>query len=90
MPRDGYESLTVPNEVAERLDEIADENDEGRGAVLERLLEQYDEAPRGTAEPQGEAALDDVHEELRRIEELVDRLPERTADLLETRFGPGR
>lgn len=98
MPRDGYTSLTVQNETVEELDRRAGD-DEGPVDVIRRLLDETAgrEVPRGEARPVGSPQVDEVLDRLdelertlRRTEELADRAPERTADLLESRFGPRR
>jgi len=71
MPPDGHKTVTVPEGVHETLSEISHDN-EALWQVIKRLTD-------------AEAATD-VEYELDRLAELVERVPERTADELAGRF----
>lgn len=83
MPREGYESLTVDADVAERFNEHRGER--GTSEFLDRLLDIRDGDPEAGENTENER-LDDVEREVARLREQVERAPERTADLLEQRF----
>jgi len=73
MPPDGYESITVPVELLNRLDEYRT-NDGGRAAyagVIGDLLDTVEAEERGV-----------TREDLRRLEEHIERVPDRVVDQL--------
>jgi len=75
----------------ERLRGLLDEcvSESGSGSETDESGVDSEQAVRGDAAPRADT-LHDMQETLRRVEELVDHAPERTADLLESRFGPRR
>ena len=74
MPPGQYESITVHEDVLERLDQYATE-EQSRSAAIEALLDGA-----------GAREADEVAECLTALEELVERVPERTADEVEQRM----
>lgn len=88
MPPDGYDTVTLPDDLLDRLD---DErlDDESRAECIGRLLDESG-GSREFAVASDEPGLDDLDERLARIEDVLDHLPGRVADELAAEFGPGR
>lgn len=76
MPSGEWESVTVPGELLDRLDEHREDND-GRRAyweVIEDLLDAHD----------GDLPEDALVERVDRIEERVDDLPRAVSERIQT------
>jgi hypothetical protein len=99
MPRDGYESVSVPNDDLEQAAEYKPESATWGDCLVagaERLNEHLDsdtrrfddtdELPPGLLELQ-EATEEDLDEIKRTLRELQSNIPERTADELQQRRG---
>ena len=88
MPRDGYESVTLPSDLLDDLD-AEKRDDESRADVLRRLLGESD-GSREFAVASDASGVEDLERRLDRVEDLLDHLPGRVADELAAEFGPSR
>jgi metal-responsive CopG/Arc/MetJ family transcriptional regulator len=79
MPRDGYESVTLPEKVVERIDGLRDGTDMSRGETIETALVSWDASEQAREEV--------VDERLERVEDRLDHLPELIGDEIERRMG---
>jgi metal-responsive CopG/Arc/MetJ family transcriptional regulator len=77
MPREGYESVTLPEKVVERVDDLRDGTDMSRGETIETALVAWD--------PSEEDAEHPLAERLTRVEERLDHLPELITEEIERR-----
>ena len=89
MPRDGYDTVTLPTDLLDRLDDRAGD-DESRADVVERLLDATNDGEREFAVSSEVSDGDDLERRLERIEDVLNGLPGRVADELANEFGPGR
>jgi predicted CopG family antitoxin len=88
MPRDGYESVTLPADLLDDLDD-AKRDGESRPDVIRRLLGERDRE-RQFAVAADAAGVEDLDRRLDRVEDLLDHLPGRVAEELDAEFGHGR
>ena len=88
MPRDGYESVTLPTDLLDDLDAEARDG-ESRADAIRRLLGE-DGGEREFAVASDGSGVADLERRLDRVEDLLDHLPGRVADELADEFGPGR
>lgn len=90
MPREGYTSLTVPDELADELETFGDTRPEQLETVLElaRSAQGTGRAMKPTEFEQkmsqfhGDTGVDEVYEELVEIRRVLDDMPTRVSDRL--------
>lgn len=81
MPPEGYETVTVPEEVAARLDELVEAGAaENRAGAVKALA--FDESLDAEAHTLA-ARLSEVEDRIASIEDHVDRLPANVRDELQ-------
>lgn len=77
MPPDGYETVTVSKDVANRLDELVERGQaRSRSDAVRKLVYDGDFDVDGTT----------VAQRVQHIEETVEQIPQDTAEIMERRF----
>ena len=80
MPPEGYEAVTLPVGVVERLDNIGGElNNPSRASIILTLLDAYNDDPSDNG-----VELGDLREQLDRIESAASTAEERTGSIENT------
>lgn len=89
MPREGYDSVSVPSEDLEAAEDYKPDGATWGDCLVagaERLNEHLESDTQRFGGGPDNGVSDEVRETLERLQEQVDKMPTRTADELETRL----